>query len=158
MEALNDILQDPQWQIILGSSLALLILLFAVWFRRRRRSRPDQDPVARQWELITAYGQVFPSFLYIVNCYRQKHDLETLVGKPEVEEALSRLESLHESTATKRKNSSSILFFPVPASRSSQVKASLLTILRGIFDDEEVSRDLPPQALQEMDRFLDSLT
>ncbi len=139
-----------------GLLLVLIALLVFRW-RRRRKKAVHPDKTARRWELITDYGQIYPSFLFILNCFRQHHELGDLLAKPDVEEAMSRLEALYDAGGTKNRRDSTLLLFPVPAARSSQVKAVLLTILRGIFDDEELSQGLPPQAHQELDRFLDSL-
>ncbi len=154
-----DYLGDPQLQpFLLGGLALLLIFLLLLLWRRRRAAGSSEDETDRRWELLNDYGQIYPSFLFILNCYRQNHDLEELLAKEDVGAAVGRLEELSRSSTAQSRKNSSLLLFPVPAARSSQVRGALLTILRGIFGDEELSSDLPPQAHQELDRFLESLT
>ncbi len=159
MDQLTGILEDPQLQPFLlgGLAVLLLFLLFLLW-RRRRSAASPQNTTDRRWELLNDYGQIYPSFLFILNCFRQNHGLEELLAKDDVEAAVGRLEELSRTDAAQSRKNSSLLLFPVPAARSSQVRGALLTILRGIFSDDELSKDLPPQAHQELDRFLESLT
>lgn len=163
MERWTQLIQQPLYLAGAAVLVAILVLVWLFFRNRRPKAAPKAAPEQPEglWRIVTAYEDSHPSFFYILQSFQANHTIDQLCRNREVMDAFQRLDRLRggasSRTATNKRTPSLQLSSPV-ANNSSAPQAAMTTILRSIFHNADYARDLPNQAHEELDRFLDSLT
>ncbi len=158
----TQLIRQPLYQAA-GAILVGLMLLVWLWRRRRPKPVPRAAPERPDglWRIVSAYKESHPSFFFILDSFQANHPIDQLCRNREVMDAFQRLDRLRgasKPSAAPDKRTSSLHLIPPPRTDSRAPQAAMATILRSIFRDADYTRELPSQAHEELDRFLDSLT
>ena len=143
--------------LVLSGTLLLVAGIVAFIRRQRRRRQMGSVQMIRHLEMFR-YDS--PCFYRIVNFIQEKKEANRLIRHDDVQSALQILEKKGEERAEKPTDSKSSLLnlSTSPKTLDREIRAAMTTILRVVYYDEELRRNLPADLEQEMDQYLDHLT
>ena len=109
-------------------------------------------------DIISGIGSMSPPFEKLMEAFTAQNNLSEFLENHEVLAAFERLQDfLKDRQGAARKNPSLLRFNNQP-SFSPEIRASLLTIARCIYSNEECEATLDEEARNHLDDLLDSLT
>ncbi len=153
------LIAEPQYA---AAAAGVVALLLALWLLRRRRRSAAAGAKRSEglWQIIAAYRETHPSFYFILQAFQANHAVDQLCHDRDVMEAFQRLDRLRSASkpSPDARNSTLRLLKPEQDEAVRAPQAAMTTILLSVFRDPQYAADLPPQAAEELDRFLDSLT
>ena len=145
--------------ILLVLSGTLLLVAGTVAFIRRQRRRRQMDS-AQMMRHLEMFRYDSPFFYRIVNSIQEKKEANRLIRHDDVQSALQILEKKGEERSKKTTGSKSSLLnlYTPPRALDRKIRTAMTTILRAVYFDEDLRKNLPADLEQEMDQYLDHLT
>lgn len=143
-------------EILLGVALlGVVVLVVVVLLWRRRRAPTPNESVDRMMESMRL---THPSFFVALSYVRKAGLMGEFMERDEVRRAVEILANADEQRKNRRRDRRGALLSLTPGSGDVKTQAALLTVLRSIYLDDRVRPGLPPKTLDDLDRFLETLT
>lgn len=156
-------LEQLDWRWIAGvAALAVAGLAWLVSWLLRRRKPPVTDATPIDL-LIRHHGKAFPGLAIVLTGLQQRGKLDGLYRHGDVRAALTLLERAAESATSRpprvrRDPRQLLLELTAQSGGADRRQAAVATVLRAVYQDDELRSCLDQEAVLQMDRFLDSLT
>ena len=138
----------------------ILLLVAGTWalVRRRRKRRQTKSGSALVKRCAEACRHESPLFQRLLENLIYRHQAERIVQNREALKALSVIEEMGKKKKSTIVSGSLLQLSTVSRLPEKKILAAMTTVLRTIYFDDEIRRNLPADLDEELDRYLDCLT